>query len=390
MFKKQKTTSTYDAIVVGARPAGAATAMLLACGGARVLMVDRGVYGADTLSTHALMRPAVTLLRQWGLLDDVAKSGAAPVRKTTFVYGDEEIVVDIKAAHGVDALYAPRRTTLDRILADGAAACGVDVAYGVALTDLIRDDSGRVCGVRLSERDGYVVDVFADLVIGADGRRSTVAELVQAQQYKTSRHRTATVFGYFGDLVDDGYRWSYREGANIGAIPTDDGMHCVFALVPKSRCRETFGEDVAEGFYRTVAAFDPALAETLRHAPMDGSFRRFGGAFGHMRQSYGPGWALVGDAGYFKDPVTAHGLTDALRDAAILAQTVLTYGPDGLARYQQTRDALSADLFDVTDEISGFGWTLEELKTLHARLNAAMKAELAHLIEPDPPTRIAA
>src|SRR5215211_8358862 len=112
--------SCYDAVVVGARAAGAATAMLVARAGLRVLVVDRSRYGADTLSTHALMRGGVVQLHRWGLLDRIIEAGTPAVRRTTFRYGGDEVAVQIKPSHGVDALYAPRRTILDPVLVDAA------------------------------------------------------------------------------------------------------------------------------------------------------------------------------------------------------------------------------------------------------------------------------
>ena len=106
--------SRYDVVVVGARPAGAGTALLLARQGARVLMIDRGRYGADTLSTHALMRGGVLQLARWGVLPRIVEAGTPPVGTATFIYGDESLEVAVKPSDGVDALYAPRRTVLDR------------------------------------------------------------------------------------------------------------------------------------------------------------------------------------------------------------------------------------------------------------------------------------
>src|ERR1043165_8823794 len=138
---------SYDAVIVGARAAGAATAHLLARSGLRVLLVDRGRYGTDTLSTHALMRGGVLLLNRWGVLDRVIEAGTPPIRRTRFDYGDDEATVDIRPSGGVEALFAPRRTVLDRLLVDAAAAAGAEVCFGVTVSGLLRDDAGRVVGV---------------------------------------------------------------------------------------------------------------------------------------------------------------------------------------------------------------------------------------------------
>src|SRR5262245_49828709 len=168
-----------DAVIVGARCAGAATALLLARAGARVLLVDRGAYGTDTLSTHALMRGAVLQLHRWGVLPAIVAAGTPPVHSTTFSYREQEVVVAIEPKHGVDALYAPRRALLDRTLVDAAAASGADVRHGVRVDDIAFDAHGRVRGITGFEH-GTHVSVDADVVIGADGMRSLVAGRVGA------------------------------------------------------------------------------------------------------------------------------------------------------------------------------------------------------------------
>jgi flavin-dependent dehydrogenase len=121
------------------------------------------------------------------------------------------------------------------------------------------------------------------------------------------------------------------------------------------------------------------LAQDVDRARLVGRLRGFAGIPGFMRQSYGPGWALVGDSGYFKDPSTAHGITDALRDAELLARAVLDGSRAALTAYQHERDALSGALFQITDSIASFRWNLEEVKALHAELSTSMRAEFSHM-----------
>src|SRR4030095_13851046 len=137
----------FDALIVGARCAGAATALLLARAGARVLLVDKGMYGSDTMSTHALMRGAVLQLHRWGVLPTIVAAGTPPVHSTTFSYSEQDVTVPIEPRFGVSALYAPRRALLDRTLVDAASDSGAEFAYGVRVDDLRMDDHGRVCGV---------------------------------------------------------------------------------------------------------------------------------------------------------------------------------------------------------------------------------------------------
>jgi len=369
----------YDVIIAGARCAGAATALQLACAGARVLVVDREAYGTDTLSTHALMRTGVVLLQRWGVLDQVIAAGTPAVRCTTFHYGDEQVEVDVKPGDGITALCAPRRTVLDRLLADAAMAAGAEIRYGWSLQDLVRDEAGRIVGAVLQDPNGRSATQRAALVVGADGRHSTVARLTGAALETETGNSSAGFFGYVSGIEDRGYRWYFRPGAHMAVIPTNEGAHCVAVFVPRARFRDTFGADAAAGYHAVIAGFDAAIAQVVTARPVD-RLRRYTGAPGHLRRCHGPGWALVGDAGYFKDPITAHGITDALRDAELVSGAVLGTRPGDLAGYQDVRDRLSVPLFEVTAEIAGYGWSLDRLKFLHARLSAAMKFELAHMM----------
>jgi flavin-dependent dehydrogenase len=380
----------YDVVVVGARPAGAATAMLLARAGFKVLAIDRQAYGSDTLSTHALMRGAVTQLARWGLLDEIVKAGTPAVRRATFYYGEERVGVDIRPDASTDALYAPNRKVLDRVIVDGARHAGADVRHGTALDALRFASDGRVVGARIRDRNGALQEIAADLVIGADGRNSMVAKLVGAKKYRVSEHRTAVVYGYFSGLNLEGFRWYYRPGVSVGAIPTNSGETCVFVSLPPDRFIQELSKGAEAVFNAVLAEASSDFAVEVGHAERQGPFRSFRGEAGYFRQSFGPGWALVGDAGYFKDPLTAHGITDALRDAELLAQSVANGSERALADYQASRDALSTELFDVTDAIASFAWDLEAIKGHHRRLNRAMKDEMAAFTAEAAPVAIAA
>jgi len=148
--------SSYDVVIVGARCAGAATAMLLARAGVDVLLVEQGTRGADTLSTLALMRTGVLQLSRWGLLEAIKSAGTPPIKTTTFHYREDTVRIRVKAKDGVDALYAPRRTLLDPLLADAAQASGAEVAYRVRLNELRRDpdDGSTVLSSRAAESSG--------------------------------------------------------------------------------------------------------------------------------------------------------------------------------------------------------------------------------------------
>src|SRR5437763_3857714 len=187
---------TFDVVVVGARIAGAATALLLARRGARVALVDRSRFAADTTSTHALMRAGVLQLHRWGLLDRLRAAGTPPVHRVTFSYQDAVVPITIKPSNGVDALYAPRRTVLDPILVNAASEAGVDVRFGVAVTGLTRGRGGRPDGVTGTGADGRPFTIHARFVVGADGFSSKIARLVQAPDDNMGLLPCAITYGY--------------------------------------------------------------------------------------------------------------------------------------------------------------------------------------------------
>ena len=364
----------YDVIVVGSRAAGAATAMLLARAGARVLLVEQDAPGTDTVSTHALMRAGVMLLDHWGLLEQVVAAGTPPVYSTQFLYGTDERVVPIKPAGGVDALYAPRRTVLDPILAQAAADAGATLRYHCALQELTQDRHGRVTGAVLRSGD-KMETVSAGLVVGADGRRSKVARLVGSRIRHAGTHSTATIYAYVDGMENRGYRWHFGTGAGGGAIPTNGGLHVVFAGLKPEKLHACRGQ-LAQGLMDGLQAAGSPLAAELASLGLASRPVGFAGLPGYLREATGDGWALVGDAGYFKDPITAHGLTDAFRDAALLAQAVCAGTATDLRLYESTRDALSLPFLLATDALASLDWTLDEAQSLHGRIHAAMRAEV--------------
>lgn len=371
----------YDIVVVGARAAGAATAMLLARRGVRVLAVDRSGYGTDTLSTHALMRAGVLQLSRWGLLEHIEAAGTPAVRHTVFHYEDEVLDIPIKPKHGVPALFAPRRTLLDRVLVDAAVEAGAEVRHRVRLDDLVGGEDGRVEGVHLQDERGATRTVRADLVIGADGLRSTVASRVGGPITREARHTAATFYGYWPGLdVEGGYHWYWGRGAAAGTIPTNDGLVLLYAGVSAARFATEVRGNVPGTHRRIVAEVAPELAARIEAVQPVGPVHGFAGHPGFLRRPWGPGWALVGDAAYFKDPITAHGISDALRDAELLAQAVVRGGEDALREYESFRDALSTGLLELTDRIASFAWDQAELKVLHHALSDEMKNEVTALV----------
>ncbi|HEY7273624.1 MAG TPA: NAD(P)/FAD-dependent oxidoreductase [Actinoplanes sp.] len=371
----------WDVVVVGARAAGASVALLLARAGMRVLCLDRARYGSDTLSTHALMRAGTLQLQRWGLLDRIVAAGTPPVRHTAFHYGSDTVSVSIRPAVGVEALYAPRRTLLDAVLADAATDAGADVRFGTAVTGLLRDGAGRVTGVVTRDRDGAERPERAGLVIGADGLRSVVAGHVAAPVETAGQHSSAFLYGYWAALPANGYEWFYQPGFSAGAIPTNDGLTCLFVGAPAARAAGLVGaRGTAYAFDRLVEG--SVVAPRLAGAERVGALRYARGVPGYLRRSWGDGWALVGDAGYWKDPLSTHGITDALRDAELLARAVLSVpepGPaqqEALAAYQSVRDEMALPMLEVTERIASYDWDLAEVRRLLMTLASTMTDEL--------------
>ena len=365
---------THDVIVVGARAAGAATAMLLARQGLRVLLVDRDRYGADTLSTHALMRGAVFLLSRWGVLDRLIEAGTPPVRQTRFDYGTDSMTVNIKPTHGVEALYAPRRTVLDRVLVDAAEAAGAQIRYGAAVTGLLRDRSGRIVGICGRGRAGAAFTARARITVGADGIRSIVAREAGAATLRVGTGSSAIIYGYWSQLHVDGYEWFYRPGHSAGMIPTNAGQVCVFAGVPAHHL--TRG-DLRATYHRLLATATGGAADRLARARPPSRLHTWIGRPGYVRQAHGAGWALVGDAGSFLDPLSTHGITDALRDAETLTRCLTrTRTFNDLDDFATTRTAVINATFDVVDRIADYGWDLPQLRSHLLELSSAMSTEL--------------
>ena len=377
----------WDAVIVGARVSGAATAMLLARAGLRVLCIDRSRYGSDTISTHALMRGGVLQLQRWGLLDDVLAAGTPRIQRAVFHVGDDDpIAISIKPSDGVDALVAPRRTVLDALLVDHAARAGATFDFGARVVGVHRDASGAVAGVRVRGMHQLTTRIErAPLVIGADGRGSTIGREVAAAELTDAGHASSFLYAYWANLPNNGYEWFFRQGLTAGAIPTNDGLTCVFvgARAPVLDAAVQSGT-VSAVFERLSATV--GLRERLAGAHRIDSPRYVHALpASYLRTAHGQGWALVGDAGHWLDPMSTHGMTGALRDAGLLAQAVISTQPgssqrrDALTHYQDVRDRLSLPMVDATDEIAGYAWDMTRIRTLLRNMSSAMTDEVETL-----------
>jgi 2-polyprenyl-6-methoxyphenol hydroxylase-like FAD-dependent oxidoreductase len=376
----------YNVVVVGARAAGAATALQLARLGHDVVVVDRADLPSDTISTHQIARTGVVALRRWGLLDAVIASGAPPIRQVAFTTEAETISRTVKSKSGVDCLVAPRRYVLDTLLAEAAARAGAEVRTGFTVAGARLDDTGRATGVAGHDRNGNRVDICADFVVGADGLGSGVARSVGAGLIEDHGAPGATRYAYFAGLDWPAIEFISYPGSFAGVFPTHGGEAAVWVCTPSATAidaRRRFG-DTEQAYTWLLERAAPELFRRLRGARRTSPVRGMMRAPNHIRQAYGPGWALVGDAGYHRDPVTGHGLSSAFRDAELLSaalDTALRGEADetsALAGYQRHRDEALREVFDLTRELVTYP-SVPEFVELTKRLGTAIDAEAAAL-----------
>ena len=299
----------YDAIVIGSRCAGAPTAMLLARAGRRVLVVDRATFPSDVLSGHTIQPAGVARLQRWGLLDKVRATGV-PYRSTVrFDFGPVVLQGDPVPVDGINDAVCIRRTILDTLLTAEAADAGAEVRQGFTVKELLWED-GRVVGIRGRDASGATVAERARIVIGADGARSFVARSVGATTYNEVPAKTVNIYSYFRGLDLDALHLYVRPGRFFVATPTNDGLTFVNQTVPAHEAPRYKGR-LAEAFAETIAEV-PHLAERVNAGERVERFRWAPPGDAFFRIPSGPGWALVGDAGYHLDPITAQGMLDAL------------------------------------------------------------------------------
>jgi 2-polyprenyl-6-methoxyphenol hydroxylase-like FAD-dependent oxidoreductase len=346
----------YDAIVVGGRCAGAPTAMLLARAGHRVLLVDRAEFPSDIMSTHYIHQPGVARLKRWGLLDAVIATNCPPIERIRLDAGARALEAAPVPYEDTEIALCPRRVLLDKILFDAAARAGAEVRDAFTV-EALTWESGRVSGIRGRDlRGAREFREHAQIVIGADGPWSSVARAVEAPEYETVPALTCGYYSYFSGMRLSACEVHPRPGSTALGFATNNGLTCIAIERPKAEF-EAWRSDIESGFFKALEAA-PDLCERVRAGWREERFAGTGGIANYFRRPYGPGWALVGDAGYHKDPITGFGITDALRDAELLAEAAGA-GLAGrepmeqaLARYESARNAASMELYRFTCELA--------------------------------------
>jgi 2-polyprenyl-6-methoxyphenol hydroxylase-like FAD-dependent oxidoreductase len=307
-------SESFDAIVVGARCAGAPLATMLARDGLRVCLVDKDRFPSDKPSTHGIQPNGVQVLERLGVLDSLVKL-APPILRLRMLFDDVSApAADVVAITGASGL-SVRRTTLDEILVNTAAVAGADVRTQTAITGLVMD-GGRVAGITTTSGD-----LRAPLVVGADGTRSAVAKMVGAQEYHSTPNGRVFMWAYYEADPTNGEMWIGKVGDHTYlGMPTDGGLTLV-GVCPSIEHRDEVRAD-REAVYEAGLRAWPELHAGVDGARRDGPVRTMANMRGFFRPSAGPGWALVGDAGHFKDPTPGQGIADALRHAEKLAAAI--------------------------------------------------------------------
>jgi 2-polyprenyl-6-methoxyphenol hydroxylase-like FAD-dependent oxidoreductase len=366
----------YDVIVVGARCAGSPTAMLLARKGYKVLLADRATFPSDTTSTHIVHPPGVAALARWGLLDRVVSTGCPAI--TTYAFDMGPFV--LAGSPGTDetpAAYGPRRTVLDKLLLDAAAEAGAEVREGFTVEDLVCERDS-VTGIRAHDKGGPTIIEHARVVVGADGLHSRVATAVGAEAYNERARLQAGYYTYWSGLPMEGRFEAYDRGDRAWAAwPTNDDLTVVVVSWPFAQF-EANKTDVA-GHYLSALERAPAFHDRIRAAKRED--RIVGMAIPNFfRKPYGPGWTLVGDAGYTRDFMTAQGMTDAFRDAELCAEALDEWLSGrrpfdaAMGAYQSARDARVGPMYEFTCQFASFTPPTPEMQQLFARMTGNQAA----------------
>lgn len=337
----------YDVIVVGARCAGSPTAMLLARAGHRVLLVDKARFPSDKVSTHYIQPSGIACLDAWGLLDAV-KATNAPAIEHFAVYAGDSLLME-PPMEGV--AYCPRRHLLDKILVDAAMAAGVELRAAFKVDEVVMDEE-TVTGIVGHERGGERVQEAAAYVVGAEGHHSLVADAVRAPKYREREALTGGYYSYWSGIDMKGAEIHISDRGGVLAFPTNDGLVCIAA----GRSRDLFDEyrqNIDETFFSILDAA-PRFAAKVRAGKREERWTGTSDVPNFFRKPWGPGWALVGDAGYMKDPTTGLGIADAFRDANLLAGALddalsgRRRAEEALAQYQAQRDAAAIPMYEFT------------------------------------------
>jgi 2-polyprenyl-6-methoxyphenol hydroxylase-like FAD-dependent oxidoreductase len=346
----------YDAIIVGARCAGSPTAMLLARTGYRVLLVDKASFPSDTISTHIVWPHGAEIMNRWGLLERLAATNCPPIAlNMIFDVGPFALEGGVSDANAGRGGFCPRRTVLDKLLVDAAVESGAELREEFTVESLVWAED-RVVGLKGRSRNGASVEERARIVIGADGVYSFVAKAVGALEYDVKPPLTTFYYSYYSGFEAGDVEQYVRDSQGAACFPTNDGLTLIATVWPSRRFQEIRSD--IEGHVRKVHESTPSVADRLQRARREERWVGTAGVPNYFRKPYGPGWTLVGDAGYDKDPITAQGISDAFIDAENLSEALDAAfserrpQDEALAEYQSRRDQRAKPMYDFTCQLA--------------------------------------
>jgi flavin-dependent dehydrogenase len=357
--------------------------MLLARRGFKVLLVDRATFPSDTISTHILWPHGAEILARWGLLDRLAASDSPAIcRRITFDVGPFALrgaVPDANDGHGG---FCPRRTVLDSLLMRAAGEAGVEVRESFAVNELLIEND-TVVGIRGRGKSGSPFEERARVIVGADGVNSFVARSVRAREYETRPVAACCYYSYFSGVAQDDIELYVREGCAFGGAPTNEDLHLVMVNWPTSE----FSQIRSDIDGRVFSALEnaPDFLRRVRGGRREEKWYGTAGVPGYFRKPYGNGWALVGDAGYNRDPITAQGISDAFIDAEMLADALSTWlSGDGMFEelmdaHETRRNERVRPMFDFTTHLATLDSPPPEMRALFGALRNNQDATNAFL-----------
>jgi 2-polyprenyl-6-methoxyphenol hydroxylase-like FAD-dependent oxidoreductase len=368
----------FDVIVVGARCAGSPTAMLLARKGYKVLLVDKATFPSDTISTHLVWPHGAEALGRWGLLDRLEETNLPPIcRRMAFDVGPFVLRGTIPDANDGQGGFCPRRTVLDHLLVSAAAEAGAVVREGFSVEGLLFEGD-RVVGISGRSEGGRTVEERGRLVIGADGVHSMVAKAVRAPEYQARPVLACAYYSYFSGVDQQDLELFVREGTAFGGAPTSDGLNLVMVNWPTAMF-PTVRSDI-EGHFMRSLDMAPDFAARVRAGRREERWYGTAGVPNYFRKPYGEGWALVGDAGYCKDPMTAQGISDAFIDAESVTEAI-DVGLSGpgkldqvLSEHESARNERVGAMYEFTQQFAALEPPAEPMQQLFGALRANQNA----------------
>jgi 2-polyprenyl-6-methoxyphenol hydroxylase-like FAD-dependent oxidoreductase len=363
----------HDAIVVGARCAGSAIAMLLARRGYTVLLLDRDTFPSDMpMSTHFVHQRGVACLARWGLRDSVVATESPAVSRFDIDVGPFALSGSPPPVDGEISGFAPRRILLDEILVRAAVSNGAELRDGCRVEALLTDDD-HITGVKAVTSTGTTFSERARVVVGADGPSSRVAAEVQAPEYNSKPALQGTAWIYWSDVPLERLELHLRDYEAIYAFPSSNGSTLIGANWSIDRFRAA-RRDIETSYFDVLRRAAPELGERVGRVKRVDDKVYIGSTRNFFRKACGPGWVLLGDAHYKKDPCTAQGITDAFCDAELLAEAI-DQGLRGdrdllhaLEDYETARVAWATPFYELTCQMATFAPPPPEMLAIYTAL----------------------